>query len=170
MYIKECWDLHREGGPWSVKKFEEKRVRFYRSNRVDHGKRCKFDEKFWKKILKVFLKSKIYLWEVWKRIGPRKFEKITFESVLKSTQKYHFRLDKNIIGWKFFWNFLTLSQNRYINWQVYKKSPQNEEFWLGFEEVKVWKKYEEKMKKFGKNGPKATRTRDHWARRGKAKH
>ena len=26
---KKNWDLHREGGPWSIKKFEEKLVRFY---------------------------------------------------------------------------------------------------------------------------------------------
>ena len=72
MYIKEFWDLHRKGGPWSVKKFEEKRIRFYRSNWVDHGKRCKFVEKFWKDLESVF---EIYLWEVWKRIGLRKFKK-----------------------------------------------------------------------------------------------
>ena len=47
-----------------------------------------------------------------------------------------------------------------------KKSPQNEEFWLVKKNAKVCKKNEEKMTKFGKNGPKATRTRDH---RGKAK-
>ena len=34
------WDLHREGGPWSIKKFEEKTVSALSSNRVDHGKRC----------------------------------------------------------------------------------------------------------------------------------
>ena len=48
VHKRMLWDLHREGGPWSIKKFERKRNRFYRLNRIDHGKRCKFDEKFWR--------------------------------------------------------------------------------------------------------------------------
>src|ERR1051325_6183081 len=46
--------------------------------------------KSFEKILKVFLKDEIYLQEVWKSCGLRKFEKNVFESALKSTQNVSF--------------------------------------------------------------------------------
>ena len=42
---KKDWDLHRKGGPWSIEKFERKRIRFYR---INHGKKMQV----WWKVLK----------------------------------------------------------------------------------------------------------------------
>ena len=82
---KKNWDLHREGGPWSIKKVEEETGSVLSSNQIDHGKKmCKFVEMFWKDLESV-LKDEIYPQEVWKRFEFRKFERNIFESALKST-------------------------------------------------------------------------------------
>ena len=109
MYVhKKNWDLHREGGPWSVKKFEEKRVRFYLQIGSIMEKDVSFVEKFWKDLWKCFWKMKYTCKKFEKESGFESLRKITFKGALKSTQMYRFRLDKNIIGWKFFLNFFDI--------------------------------------------------------------
>ena len=87
------WDLHREGGPWSIEKFERKRIWFYRLNQIDHGKKMQVWWKVLKNDFESILKCKVDLWEVLKRIGSRKLEKFTFKRCFEKCSERRFRLD-----------------------------------------------------------------------------
>ena len=84
------WDLHREGGPWSIEKFERRRNQFYRLNRIDHGKKMQVWWNVLKKWFENVLKYEVHLWEVLKKIGSRKLEKFTLKGGLKSVQNVVF--------------------------------------------------------------------------------